>query len=794
MNQTARISLQIPIFQRASKQNQPEAPNYLAQPANPTSGILSRVPIQSIRPSPFRAPNIRLSSAGERAFTDSPKESQVVFSKKPHFSSQRPIFPQIALLSSSAETAPLDPPVTGTPIWRQIHQGGPMSTDTTLRIEVQGMSCAACAGRAERALDAVPGLHDVSVNFANGHARMVMQGAQAGDVVAALEAANYPAREETVTLSVSGMTCASCVNRVEAALKAVPTVLDARANLANETAQVRFLPGGTDAAHLARTLTGAGYPAKLRDDGAEDQAARRAAEIDYARRQVRIAGLLTLPVFVLEMGSHVIPGLHGLIADTIGITTSWLVQFVLTTLVLVWPGRQFYRLGVPALFRGAPDMNSLVALGASAAWAYSTVAVFAPALLPEGTRAVYFEAAAVIVTLILLGRWLEARARGRTGAAIQRLVGLQPRSARVERGGQVLEIAIEDLGPGDVVHVRPGERIAVDGEVIQGQSNVDEAMISGEPLPVPKTQGDEVTGGTINGNGTLVFRATRVGRDTVLAQIVAMVEEAQGAKLPIQSLADRVVRMFVPAVIATAALTVLLWLALGPAPVLTFALVAGVSVLIIACPCAMGLATPTSIMVGTGRAAELGVLFRKGDALQQLSSVDVIALDKTGTVTEGRPDLTDLELASGFDRAEVLRLVGAVEGQSEHPIAQAITRAAKAEGLDMPSVKDFESITGYGVRATVAGHNVLVGARRLMEREGIDTAPLSDAESHLSNRGRTALFAAVDGQLAALIAVSDPVKPSSAAAIKALHDRGLHVMMITGDKQSTAKAIAEDIG
>ena len=467
-----------------------------------------------------------------------------------------------------------------------------MSGDATLRIEVQGMNCAACAGRAERALGAVPGLRDVSVNFANGQASMVVQGAQASDVVAALEAANYPAREEAVTLSVSGMTCASCVNRVEAVLKALPAVLDARANLANETAQVRFLPGGTDAADMARGLTKAGYPARVQDEEGEDQAARRAEEIDQARRQVWIAGLLTLPVFVLEMGSHVIPGLQGLISGTIGIGTSWLVQFVLTTAVLIWPGRQFYRLGVPALLKGAPDMNSLVALGASAAWAYSTVALFAPALLPEGTRAVYFEAAAVIVTLILMGRWLEARAKGRTGAAIQRLIGLQPKTARVERNGEVRDLAIEEVAVGDMLHLRPGEQVAIDGEVTEGSSYIDESMITGEPAPVAKGPGDTVVGGTINGDGALSFRATAVGRDTVLARIVAMVEEAQGAKLPVQALADRVVRVFVPIVIAVALVTVAVWLMVGPAPTLTHALVAGVSVLIIACPCAMGLATP----------------------------------------------------------------------------------------------------------------------------------------------------------------------------------------------------------
>ena len=666
-----------------------------------------------------------------------------------------------------------------------------------LTLSIQGMSCAGCKGRAERALAASPGVQNVSVNLANEKANFdLADDATLSGPMAALDKAGYPARTETVVFNVESMSCASCVGRVDKALGAVDGVLDVNVNLASETATVRFVEGVTTVADLIAAARDAGYPATpaKTDTVAEDAGDRKTAEAQDLFRKTIIAAALTLPVFVIEMGGHVFPTFKEFIHDAIGQQTSWILQFVLVTLVLIGPGRSFYTKGFPALVKGAPDMNSLVAVGTSAAYLYSCVATFLPALLPEGVRAVYFEAAAVIVVLILLGRSLEARAKGRTGAAIRKLMGLQARHARVIRDGTAHDVDIAELSMGDIVLVRPGERIAVDGEVTEGTAHVDESMITGEPIPVEKSPGDEVTGGTVNGAGSLQFRATRVGHDTTLAQIIRMVEEAQGAKLPIQGLVDKITLWFVPAVLILAALTVVTWLILGPDPAMTLALVAGVSVLIIACPCAMGLATPTSIMVGTGRAAELGVLFRKGDALQQLSSVDVIALDKTGTVTEGRPDLTDLELASGFDRAEVLRLVGAVEGQSEHPIAQAITRAAKAEGLDMPSVKDFESITGYGVRAAVAGHNVLVGARRLMEREGIDTTTLSEAESNLSNRGRTALFAAVDGQLAALIAVSDPVKPSSAAAIKALHDSGLHVMMITGDKQSTAKAIAEDIG
>ncbi|PJN94349.1 heavy metal translocating P-type ATPase, partial [Amaricoccus sp. HAR-UPW-R2A-40] len=384
-----------------------------------------------------------------------------------------------------------------------------------------------------------------------------------------------------------------------------------------------------------------------------DATDRKADEAAGLRRLALVAGLLTLPVFVLEMGSHMSMAVHMWVMDTLGMETSRLIQFALTTLVLAGPGRRFYTKGFPALFRGQPDMNSLVALGSAAAWGYSVVATFAPQVLPVEAQVVYFEAAAVIVTLILVGRFMEARAKGRTGEAIRRLVGLQARTARVERDGAVAELPIEDIRVGDVIQVRPGEKIAVDGLVLSGSTYVDESMITGEPVPAAKGEGARVVGGTVNRTGAIRFRAEKVGADTMLAQIIRMVEQAQGAKLPIQGLVDRITAWFVPAVILVALATVGVWLAFGPG--LTQALVAGVAVLIIACPCAMGLATPTSIMVGSGQAAELGVLFRKGDALQSLQEARIVAFDKTGTLTAGRPELTDLIAAEGFDEAEALR-------------------------------------------------------------------------------------------------------------------------------------------
>jgi len=394
------------------------------------------------------------------------------------------------------------------------------------------------------------------------------------------------------------MSCASCVGRVDKALADVLGVLSVTVNLATETALVEYLEGAVIPAGLIAATSDIGYPTKVAEANAsQSRVERKADEAEALRRNVLLAAALTLPVFILEMGSHLIPAFHMAIENSIGIQTSWIIQFVLAVIVLFGPGRRFFTKGIPALLRGAPDMNSLVAVGTGAAWAYSVVATFLPSLLPEGVRAVYFEAAAVIVVLILIGRWLEARAKGRTGVAIQALLGLQVRTARVLRDGEAVEVDVDTLRQGDTILVRPGERIPVDGEVFEGTSNVDESMITGEPIPIAKAAGSTVTGGTVNGTGSLTFQASRVGADTTLAQIIRMVEKAQGAKLPIQGLVDRVTLWFVPAVMALAAVTVVAWLVVGPNPALTFALVAGVSVLIIACPCAMGLATPTSIVV-----------------------------------------------------------------------------------------------------------------------------------------------------------------------------------------------------
>ena len=596
---------------------------------------------------------------------------------------------------------------------------------------------------------------------------------------------------------VGGMNCASCVGRIEKALSAVPGVMAARVNLATERADIDAAPGAVDAARLIAAVEAAGYEAKLVNGGSDTESREREArdtEIRTLRRSVFIAVVLTLPVFVLEMGSHVIPGMHDWVMTSIGHRESWYAQFALTTLVLFGPGLIFFRKGVPALLRGAPDMNALVALGTGAAWSYSVIATFAADLLPEGTQNVYFEAAAVIVTLILIGRYLEALAKGRTSEAIRRLMGLQPGTAHVVRDGAEIDISIDQVRLGDLVQVRPGDRIPVDGTVGEGHSYVDEAMITGEPVPVLKEAGAEVVGGTINKTGAFTFQATRIGADTVLSQIIRMVQQAQGTKLPIQALVDRVTGIFVPIVMGVAILTFGVWLLFGPEPALTFSLVNAVAVLIIACPCAMGLATPTSIMVGMGRAAEMGVLFRKGEALQTLRGVSVVALDKTGTLTRGRPELTDLIAAPGFDETEVLRLVASVERQSEHPVAEAIVAAAKERALPLADARNFAAEPGFGVNAEIDGRRVAVGADRHMERLGLDVASFAGHAAHLGDEAKTPLYAAIDGRLAAIIAVADPIKDATPNAITALHAEGLRVAMITGDNKRTAHAIAARLG
>ncbi|MDE9451230.1 cadmium-translocating P-type ATPase [Aliiroseovarius sp. Z3] len=670
-----------------------------------------------------------------------------------------------------------------------------MPTATTLTLKLENLSCASCVGRAERALTAIDGVESAPVNLANETARVAFSTpATASNLTEALDRAGYPARRETVVLDVGSMTCASCVGRVERVLTATPGVLEAWVNLASERAFVTYLAGAVSPDELAAKVTKAGFPTHLRNAAASNGPGDKDAEARSLKQKALLAAALTLPVFILEMGGHLYPPFHHWIARTIGLGTSHWIQLVLTTIVMVGPGRVFFSKGVPALLRGAPEMNALVALGTSAAYLYSVVSVLAPGILPSGTANVYFEAAAVIIVLILIGRWMEARAKGRTGEAIRALVALAPNDALVDVDGQTVTRPVAQVVTGEVVVIRPGERVPLDGEVIEGESLIDESMITGEPVPVPKTTGDTVTGGTVNGTGALKARVTAVGPDTLLSQIVRMVEDAQGARLPIQALVDRITAVFVPIVMGIAALTVAIWLLIGPDPALGLALVAGVSVLIIACPCAMGLATPTSIMVGTGRAAQLGALFRRGDALQSLQSAQVVAFDKTGTLTQGRSELTAFETAGDLDADMVLAMVAGAEAHSEHPLAQAILRGAEDRGLAPAKAGNVQTVTGFGLQAEVDGAHLLVGSQKFMERENIPMTDLVGRADPMRAKGHTVFFVAIDGELAALIGVSDPIKPDTAPALAALRAMGKQLAMITGDDPATAAAIADQLG
>ena len=662
---------------------------------------------------------------------------------------------------------------------------------TDAELTVTGMSCASCVGRVEKALRAVPGLSDPQVNLATGraHFRVATPEALSG-AVAALQGAGYPAEPLQTRLNVEGMTCASCSGRVEKALSALPGLSSAQVNLATGSATVLHSPAVTPQA-LAEAVTAKGYPAEVQAE-AGPHMHDHGTDAATLKRHFLVALALTLPVFVAEMGGHAFPGFHHWLHMAIGQQLLWVLEFLLTTAVLAGPGRMFFRIGFPALARRAPEMNSLVALGASAAWLYSTVATFAPGLLPEDSRHVYFEAAAVIVTLILLGRWLEARAKGQAGDAIRRLVELAPDTALVQRDGAARELPVAELRPGDIVHLRPGERVAVDGVLTEGSGHIDESMLTGEPLPVLKTPGDRVTGGTVNTGAALSFRVTATGADTVLARIIRMVEDAQAAKLPVQALVDRITAVFVPVVMGLAALTFVLWMVfagtLGPA------LVAAISVLIIACPCAMGLAVPVSIMVGTGRGAELGVLFRRGDALQRLADARVVAFDKTGTLTQGAPALTEMAV-EGIDRAEALRLAASAEARSEHPLATAILAAARREGVTLAPASAVTASAGRGLTAEVEGHALLIGNAAALAEAGVAAAPslLGRAEGWAAD-GATPVHLALDGRHVAAMAMADPVRPEAAEAIAALHEMGLRTAMISGDVPATAQAVGGRLG
>ena len=661
-------------------------------------------------------------------------------------------------------------------------------TATTLELPIPGISCAACAGRVERALTALPGLTDIAVNPITKRASLRTDGTALADINAALTQAGYPPDLTTTRLDIQGMSCASCSGRIQRVLSARPDVAEAQVNLVAGTAQVRHAPG-LPPADLAGIVTRLGYPAAVHQDAAP---VVRQDEAAILKRDFLTALVLTLPVFVAEMGGHLVPAFHHWLHATVGTAPLNWMQMILTAIVLAEPGRRFFTTGIPALLRGGPEMNSLVALGAGAAFLFSAVVVLAPGLIPENSRHVYFEAAAVIVTLILMGRWLEARAKGQAGAAIRALVELAPDHTTALRDGKPVQVAVADLHPGDLVLLAPGERVAVDGTVAEGQGHIDESMLTGEPIPAPKAPGDPVTGGTVNGTAALTYRVTATGADTTLSRIVRMVEGAQNARLPVQALVDRITRIFVPVVMGLAALTFLLWLVFGPD--LAHAVVAGVAVLIIACPCAMGLAVPVSIMVGTGRGAQLGVLFRRGEALQRLSGARLIGFDKTGTLTIGRPELVAVQ-TDGIPETEALRLAAGAEARSEHPLAAAIVSGAAARGLDLPPASDVRATAGRGLTAMVDGHSLLIGNLAALREAGIDAHPaLQDAADREAAQGATPVHMAVDGRYAASFAMADRIRDEAHDTIATLHRMGLRTAMLSGDIPASAQAVGARLG
>lgn len=589
-------------------------------------------------------------------------------------------------------------------------------------------------------------------------------------------------------LSISGMSCAGCVASVETALNSVADVEEANVNFAEHTALVK---GDMDIAEVIKAVKSAGYDAAELKGGDEEEAEKEAMEFAYYRELLKKAGVAALIGIPLFIG-----GMTGLFPeiDAKNGQLIWFLLGLLTLAVMFYSGKHFFTGAWKSFKVHNANMDTLIALGTGSACLYSFIIVLFPDSVPSLARHAYFEAAVIIIGLINFGSALEMKARGKTSEAIKRLIGLQPKTARVLRDGKEIDIAINEVGLDETLRVRPGERIAVDGVIIDGHSNIDESMLTGEPVPVEKNVGDDVSTGTINGKGTFLFQSKRIGADTVLAQIIAMVRQAQSTKPAIGRLVDKVASVFVPVVLIVTVITFLLWYNLAGNAAVSYALVTAMTVLIIACPCALGLATPISIMVGVGKAAEMGILIRNGDALQQAGKLTTIVLDKTGTVTEGKPAVTELLTVNGVDEILLLTLGASLEAGSEHPLASAIIDKAKEKNISLLSAENFTAVTGHGIKGLIDGKTVLFGNARLMKDNAVDISKLENKAQTLSEQGRTCMFLAADGTLQGIIAVADPVKKDSVDAIKRLHQLGMKVVMLTGDNKHTAEAVARQVG
>jgi len=664
-----------------------------------------------------------------------------------------------------------------------------------INIPITGMSCASCAARIEKGLSSAEGVSKATVNFAAEQATVLFRPSQTDlpHLIEKVKDLGYGAKVEKVVLPIQGMTCASCVNRVEKALSSLKGVVHINVNFATERASVDYLPGEVTIKDLKKVVDEAGYQVlELKEeDVVEKERFLRERDLSRLKWKFIIGAILLGPILVLMYGASLLEKWFGLPKEA-----NFFIQFLFATPVQFWAGWQFYAGFWKAAKHKTSDMNTLIAVGTSAAYLYSLIVTFGSHLIMvKGLMVdVYFDTSAAIIVLILLGRFLEARAKGRTSEAIKKLIGLQPKTARILRNGDEVDIPVEEVTPGDVVIVRPGEKIPVDGMVREGYSSVDESMVTGESLPVEKRAGDAVIGATINKTGTFKFEATNVGRDTVLSQIIRLVQEAQGSKPPIARMVDVIASYFVPVVIGIASLTFMIWYLFGPHPALTYAFLNFIAVLIIACPCALGLATPTSIMVGTGKGAENGILIRGAEALETAHQLNTIVLDKTGTLTKGEPSVTDIIEGERFSRKEILALAASAEKGSEHPLGEAIVKKAKEESVTLLDPIDFGAIAGQGIEATVDAKRLLLGNVKLMEERKIILNGLSEKAGRLSTEGKTPMFLAVEGQAAGIIAVADTLKENSKEAVGALQRMGLEVVMLTGDNERTARAIAHQIG
>lgn len=666
-------------------------------------------------------------------------------------------------------------------------------------LAVTGMSCASCVARIEKGLSKMSGIVDAKVNFATEKATISFDPSKVNmsDFVTTIKDLGYEAGVEKVSLPIHGMSCASCVKKVESALNGIHGVVKANVNFATERATVQYIPGAVTMADFKKHVKDAGYEVLDTEIGGKEdiidrEQAAREAEYNKLKRKLITGIILVVPIFILAYWKTLfLSNIYELNREV-----NFFLQLLFQTPVQFWVGWQFYTGAWKTAKHKSADMNTLIAVGTSAAYIYSVLALFFPRLFAaQGLSAtVYFDTAGAIIVLILLGRLLEARAKGQTSEAIKKLIGLQAKTARVVRDGQEVDIPAEEVAIGDLVVLRPGEKAPVDGVVKEGYSSVDESMVTGESIPVEKKVGDDVIGATINKTGTLKFEATKVGKDTMLSQIIKMVEEAQGSKPPIARLADVIASYFVPVVIGIAVLTFIIWFFFGPAPALTYAVLNFVAVLIIACPCALGLATPTSIMVGTGKGAENGVLIRGGEALETAHKLNAIVMDKTGTLTKGEPSVTDIFPSNSYSSEDILRFAASAEKGSEHPLGEAIVNRAKEENIPLISPENFNAITGHGIEATIEGKALLLGNLKLMKDRGVSLDGLEKKAEDFSNQGKTPMYVAVDQESAGLIVVADTLKENSKEAVEALHKLGIEVAMITGDNRRTAEAIARQIG